>query len=239
MSASMSWKVMPESAVVAQKILSCIARLQQRFGIGHVIEVLTGANTEQVRSFGHETLSTYGLLREMDEKSIRNLVFQLIDQGLLDRTPGDRADSQVERCIGGRVEGSARCALDRNRRRRRPRKPVWRRPPGKNVDRELFEHLRELRKAMATERKVPAYVIMGDQTLRELASVRPGSLGGFRQIRGIGDQKLKDLGPTFVDAIRLYCQSHDLSMDQSNAEPPHVVAVRRLRQSNRASPREG
>ena len=81
---------MRDSTVIAQKILSCVARLEQRFGIGHVIDVLLGANTELIRSFGHDSQSTYGLLKEMEKNSLRNLVYQLIDQEVLDRTPGDR-----------------------------------------------------------------------------------------------------------------------------------------------------
>ena len=79
-----------DSTVLAQKVLSCVARVEQRFGVEHVVDVLSGATSERVRRWGHEKLSTYGLLKDVPRKTVTNLVYQLVDAGLLERTPGDR-----------------------------------------------------------------------------------------------------------------------------------------------------
>lgn len=82
--------VMSDSTTIAQKILSCVYRIGQCFGIRYIVEVLRGAKTEKVRERGHESLSTYGILRELPDKALTQLVYQLVDQGLLEREPGDR-----------------------------------------------------------------------------------------------------------------------------------------------------
>src|SRR5216683_8238923 len=79
-----------DASVLAQKVLSCVARVEQRFGVEHVVDVLTGADSERVRRWGHERLSTYALLKDLPRKSITNLIYQLIDEGLLERTAGER-----------------------------------------------------------------------------------------------------------------------------------------------------
>src|SRR5262249_42188342 len=79
-----------DGTVTAQKILSCVARVEERFGAGHVVDVLTGADTEMIRNCRHNQLSTYGLLRDVPKKQLQSILFQLVDQGLLDRTSGDR-----------------------------------------------------------------------------------------------------------------------------------------------------
>ena len=75
-----------DATVTAQKILSCVARTGERFGVGHVVEVLQGANTEKIRRFGHDKLSVYGLLKEMGKKELQSMVYQLVDRGLVSRS---------------------------------------------------------------------------------------------------------------------------------------------------------
>ncbi len=194
---------MPDSTVTAQKILSCVARLEQRFGVGHVVRVLRGAGAEQVARWGHDRLSTFGLLREMSERKVTNLVYQLVDQGFLDRTEGDRPVVRLNARSVELLRDQRQVQLvdpeQGSVRRTRAAEESW-----EGVDRDLFEHLRALRRRLAAERGVPAYVIFGDATLRELARLRPTALGAMAAVRGVGDKKLADLGPVFTDAIRAY-----------------------------------
>ncbi len=194
---------MPDSTVTAQKILSCVARIGGRFGVGHVVGVLRGAATEQVARWGHDRLSTFGLLGAMPQRTVTNLVYQLIDQGLLDRTDEERPvvrlnDRSVEVLRGSRpvqlVDPGGGAV-----RRVKAAVESW-----EGVDRGLFERLRALRRRLAAERGVPAYVIFGDATLRELARHRPTALPAMAGLRGVGEKKLSDLGPVFTDAIRSY-----------------------------------
>jgi ATP-dependent DNA helicase RecQ len=194
---------MPESTVVAQKILSCVARLGQSFGVGHVVRVLRGAADDQLTRRGHDRLSTYGLLRDVPQKELTNLVYQLVDQGMLERTEGDRPvlrlnPESIEVLRGGRPVQ----LFDPGRgpvRRSRAAVESW-----EGVDRDLFERLRILRRDLAAERGVPAYVIFGDATLRELARCQPTTLAELAGVRGVGQKKLVDLGPAFLAAIRAW-----------------------------------
>jgi len=209
---------MPDSTVVAQKILSCVARTDQRYGIGYVAQVLCGADTQQVRQRGHDQVSTFGLLRDLPEKSITNLAYQLVDQGLLGRREGDYAtvflnsDSLAvlrgEREVkltdpsGGAVHQSA------------AETQGW-----EGVDQALFDRLRHLRREIAEERGVPPYVIFGDETLRHLARMRPTSLDAMQSVRGVGQKKLRDLGPTFLEVIRAHCEENEVENDRLGAAP--------------------
>ena len=205
-------ETMPGSTVVAQKILSCVARLQQQFGVGYVVDVLLGSNTELVRSFGHDSLSTYGLMKELPKKTLQNLVYQLVDQGLLDRLGGDRPILQLNDNSIAVLKNQRPVQLIEPKagpvRKTGMEETSW-----EGVDRELFEHLRELRKRIAAERGVPAFVILGDNTLRELASVRPSTSQSLRRVRGIGDHKMADFGSRLLEAITSFCQARALATD--------------------------
>jgi len=194
---------MSGSTVTAQQILSCVARVDQSFGVGHVVRVLRGAASEQVIRWGHDRLSTYGLLRDMSERKVTSLVYQLADQGLLERTEGDRPVVRLNQESVQVLRGERPVQLvdpeQGTVRRARAADESW-----EGVDRGLFEHLRALRRRLAAERAVPAYVIFGDATLRELARARPTELGAMAGLRGVGAKKLADLGPVFTEAIRSY-----------------------------------
>ncbi len=190
-----------DSTVLAQKVLSCVARVEQRFGVEHVVDVLSGASSERVRRLGHEKLSTYGLLKDVPRKTLTNLVYQLVDAGLLERTPGDRPMLKLnalswEVMRGGRAVTLLQ-AKESKSKRTRIEEASW-----LNVDEALFESLRKLRREIAAERSVPAYVILHDATLRELASVRPTTVEALRYIRGMGERKLTDFGARVVECIK-------------------------------------
>ncbi len=190
-----------DSTVLAQKVLSCVARVEQRFGVEHVVDVLSGASSERVRRLGHEKLSTYGILKDVPRKTLTNLVYQLVDAGLLERTPGDRPTLKLntmswEVMRGGRAVTLLQ-AKESKSKRTRMEEASWR-----DVDEALFESLRKLRREIAAERGMPAYVILHDATLRELASVRPTTLEALRYILGIGEKKRIDFGERVIECIR-------------------------------------
>ena len=210
---------MADSTTIAQKILSCVYRTGQRFGVGYVVDVLRGADTEQVRQRRHHKLSVYGLLDDMPAKALTNLVYQLVDQGLLARTPGDRPTLQLSEdsmpVLRGELEVQLVEPALATAARTTIAEDAW-----EGVDRGLFEILRDLRRRIAQERQVPAYVIFGDATLRELAKVRPASLQTMTGVRGIGERKLADLGPRFLEAITDYCREKQLDTDVSGLVRP-------------------
>ena len=189
-----------DATVLAQKILSCVARTEERFGVEHVADVLLGADNERLRGWRHERLSTYGLLKEVPRKIIVNYIYQLIDAELLERTSGDRPVLRLNAASWEVMRGRSTVQLLEPKKEKvaksRLEEGSW-----EGVDHELFEGLRELRRALAAERKVPAYVILHDSTLRELARLRPKSFEELRRVRGFGEKKLADFGPRFLERI--------------------------------------
>ncbi|MBN1491758.1 MAG: DNA helicase RecQ [Phycisphaerae bacterium] len=199
----------PDATITAQKILSCVARVQERFGAQHVIDVLRGADSDRVRQCRHDTLSTYGLMKDVDKKTLTNFVFQLVDQGLLVRSDGEYPLLQLNAASWEIMHGKRRVRLIQPKaggvKRTRTEKVEW-----EGVDRGLFESLRALRREIAADRGVPAFVIFGDATLRELARTRPDSLAAFGHVRGVGQRKVADLGERVVQHIIKYCNEQGL-----------------------------
>jgi len=195
-----------EATLVAQKILSCVARVEGRFGVGYVVKVLTGSNDKLVRSFRHDQLSTFGLLRDLESKKLTSLVFQLIDQGVLDRTPGDRPLLKLNAASWAVLRGErpVRLVMPRQRvvKATQIQAESW-----AGVDRALFESLRELRRSIAAERGVPAYVIFHDATLRDMSRRRPQTPAELLNVHGVGEQKLKNYGDRFIAQIKAHADN--------------------------------
>ena len=203
-----------DSTVTAQKILSCVARTGERFGVGHVVEVLAGSEAERVKQFRHDQLSTYGLLKDLPRKTVMSLVYQLLDQGVLDRTEGDRPVVKLNAAAWEVLRGQRMVRLVRPKRDlKRVAKAVEPGDPWAGVDRGLFERLREVRKEIAVEEKVPAYVVLHDRSLLDLARVRPTAPAMLEGLHGMGEKKRARFGERIVDAIAAYCRAHDLPHD--------------------------
>ena len=191
---------LPDSTLLAQKILSCVARTGQRFGVQYLVSVLRGMRTRQVRQHRHDGLTTFGLLDDWAEPSLTNLVYQLVDQGLLQRSADDRPVLRLGGEAGRVFRGEREVFLLKPKAMARPRGPAgedW-----QGVDRALFEQLRQLRTDLATERGVPAYVIFGDRTLRAMARERPPDRRALSDLYGVGAKKLAEYGDQFLRVIR-------------------------------------
>ncbi len=204
-------EVMAESTVIARKILSAVARTGQLFGIGYVVSVLRGVVNEQVRSRGHDRLSTFGLLKDIPKKGLTNLVYQLIQQELLVRTPGNRPILKLNQRSVDVLKGGIEVKLTEPAMGKRPRKTRARAEEDswEGVDQGLFERLRELRREIADSRGVPAYVVFGDRSLREMARDRPSTPGELTRIHGVGQKKLDDFGPIFLVTIAGYVAAEE------------------------------
>jgi ATP-dependent DNA helicase RecQ len=207
----------------AQKILSCIARTEESFGVGHIVDVLTGADTEMVRRNRHEQLSTYGLLRELPKKQVQSMVYQLLDQGLLERTAGDRPILKLNDASWEVLRGRREVKMMRPK-TEAPAKAKADAESWEGVDRGLFEALRRWRLETARQRQVPAYVVLDDAALRSLARIRPTQPEALRQVRGIGEKRMADFGESVLEIIRTHCSQQQLSTDQADetALPAYV-----------------
>jgi ATP-dependent DNA helicase RecQ len=212
----------PEATTVAQKILSCVARVKEGYGINHVVGILRGENTDNVRKRGHDKLSTYGLLEEHGKADVRDWIYQLIGQAVLVQTEDEYPLLKLNEGSWEVMRGQRQVRLVQLVRRKKGERPVRSRADEVSwdgVDRGLFETLRALRFELARERQVPPYVIFNDSVLRELARVRPSTPERMRQISGVGDTRMSNFGARFLAAIREHCQTHNVAADVTPPPP--------------------
>jgi len=195
----------PEALVVAQKIVSCVVRVNQSFGAGHVISILRGESNDKVRARGHDRLSTFGLLKGSTRNEVRDWIFQLVAQGYLDQAddmyPVLRLTERSRALLRGEAEIRLRQPVVGVRAKKKERRERLPYTDLGAYDVNLFEALRKWRRAEAEERGVPPYVIFGDRTLRELARVQPSTLTELREIYGIGDAKLEAFGKALIELV--------------------------------------
>ncbi|GAA3725685.1 DNA helicase RecQ [Gordonia hankookensis] len=197
-----------DGTVAAQKLLSTIVRLQrefrQSFGAGHLVDILRGADTARIREFGHDRLTTYGIGTELDAAGWRSAIRQLVATGII-APQGDYGVLTLTEKSGPVLRGDVAVMLRndpvRSVTRSRSAKPADDLP---EADRELFEHLRSWRKAEASSRGVPPYVVFNDATLRELAARRPETPEQLRSVSGIGDAKLEQYGDDVLATIATF-----------------------------------
>ncbi len=198
----------PESVTIAEKILSAVYRLDQRFGITYVVEFLKGADTERIRRNGHQRIKTYGALADLPARFIREFCLQLIDRGVLERTSGNLPVLQLNHTSLEVLRGSQNVQL------RKPEgwslsKTAGEEEAWAGVDHLLFEELRRLRKDLANAENVPAFQIFSDKTLRELARCRPASNGALLATYGMGKVKVRKFGDKLLEAIGAFCRNRD------------------------------
>jgi len=223
-------ELMDDALVVSQKILSCVYRLDERFGGDYTAGVLGGSRDKRVLAAGHDRLSTYGLLAAHPKRQIRDWIEQLVAQGCLVKAGEYNVLALTERGWGAmRGEWTPRLLQAAERAAARPRGDSW-----KGVDRALFDRLRDLRRQIASERGVPAYIVFGDAALRDMARRRPSSVDGFLAVHGVGAAKAEQYGRRMVAAIREESSARGLAMDVD----PTVRAApkpRRRRRKGRAT----
>ena len=213
-----------DGTLAAQKFLSCVFRIREKngFGVGlnHVVEVLTGADTEKIRKWGDAQLSTYGIGKEHSRPEWAAIGRELVRLGFLRQTTTEKF-SVLE------ITNEGRAAL-KERKKITLTKPVTApetqaRHVGEiSCDETLFERLRELRKKLADERDVPAYIVFSDVALRQMARNYPESERDFARISGVGEKKLREFGEVFLNEIALHLATNPRQMF---AEDSFVVPV--------------
>lgn len=186
--------------VIGQKILSSVIRQEQRFGADYTVKVLRGSSEQRILDNRHDQLSTYGLLADEDVRAVRGWVEQLVAQGFLAKVGEYNVLILTE---SGRqlLAGEVTPRLLKPARVARARKSRAHDDSWEGVDRDLFERLRELRRELADEKSVPAYVVFGDASLRDMARQRPATPAEFLEVHGVGQKKAADYGEVFLAAI--------------------------------------
>ena len=190
-----------------RKALSCVFRTNQRFGAVHVVDVLLGHDTERIRQWNHNTLSTYGIGKELSEKEWRAVFRQLVALGYLEIDHGSYGALKLSPSSRPVLKGEQRVMLRKQLEKKSGRDKSSVALPGGQLDntaQALFERLRGWRTATAKEHGVPAYVIFHDATLAEIARLSPQSPDELRQVSGIGARKLESYGTALIEV----CQAH-------------------------------
>ncbi|HDS0923903.1 TPA: DNA helicase RecQ [Stenotrophomonas maltophilia] len=193
-----------DASVAAQKALSCVYRSGQRFGVGHLIDILRGGENDKIRQFGHTELSTYGIGKDLDARTWRSVFRQLVAASLLevdsDAYGGLRLTDGSRQVLKGERKVMMRRESPKTRERERGGQRT-----GLSVlpqDLALFNALRGLRAELAREQNVPAFVIFHDSTLRNIAEQRPTSIDALGRVGGIGGTKLSRYGERLVEIVR-------------------------------------
>ncbi|MBN1566549.1 MAG: DNA helicase RecQ [Acidobacteria bacterium] len=190
-----------DALVVAQKILSSVIRQGERFGAEYTAAVLTGSREERILANRHDALSTYGLLKDVSRSIVRDWIEQLTEQGCLERAGEFNVLKVAEK--GRRVlKGLEEPLLLEPPKKKPAPKPPAVKDSWEGVDEDLFERLRLLRRKLAQQRSVPAYIIFNDVTLRDLARRRPDSPEALLRVSGIGAKKLEQYGEAILSEIR-------------------------------------
>jgi ATP-dependent DNA helicase RecQ len=187
----------------ARKALSCVYRVGQRFGAGHVIDVLRGAQNQRIRQLGHDRLSTYGIGRDQGQDAWGSLLRQLIHLGYLEQDVGNYSILRLTAAARPLLRGEEELRLARPRIRvAGGKKPARKGTVDFQADPELFEALRVLRKELAERDGVPPFVVFSDATLAEMASTRPDDESALLEVNGVGRRKLERYGDAFLEIIR-------------------------------------
>jgi len=188
-----------DATTPARKALSAMLRTGQRFGVGHLVDVLLGVETEKTTRFGHDKLPTFGVGKELDRKSWQSLFRQLAARGIVE-TDHDQYGALVMTEAGRPIlRGEQEVHLRRDVRVRTTKRADRAFAAGGATA--LFEALRQERARLAKEQRVPAYVIFHDATLAAIAEAKPASLAALAEVPGIGRSKLERYGETILAAL--------------------------------------
>ena len=200
-----------DGTVAAQKVMSCIARTGQRFGAGHVIDVLLGKETDKIHRFGHDKITTYGIGKDYSAVEWRAIIRQLVANDFLrvDVTGfgGIQLNSSCEPVLKGTQTVHFRKENKPAPRSRRQQVVVDPSIPERPDDKQLFESLRKLRQELARNQGVPPYIVFGDATLRAMVQHRPSDKETFSHLSGVGDVKLQRYADAFLHAIREHTEA--------------------------------
>ena len=186
---------------LARKIMSAIVGTGERFGAGHVAGVLRGSRGGRIIESGHDRLSVYGIAKDISDNNLKDAIDQLVDVNLIERAIGRLPILSLTADGRKFIKDHGSVTLVK----RESSKATFAKPgSASNSDKTLFERLRQLRKEIADELSLPAYIVFHDSTLHQMASEMPLSRSELARIRGVGANKLQRFGDQFVAAIVAY-----------------------------------
>lgn len=194
--------------VEAQKILSCVKRMQERFGASQVADVLKGANTQKIRSFHFNELSTYGIMRDYPKDVIKELISFLVAEGKLQLVGTQFPVLQLTKESYSILKGEEKVFIKRVLVKEK-RKDVSQSKDIQVIDNMLYEYLRKTRQEEATRQHIQPFMVFADLTLKEMARYYPTTIEELLQINGVGEYKAEKYGAQFIDIIQSYVDAHN------------------------------
>ena len=200
---------------ICQKMISCVARLGEYFGTVYTALVLVGSKDKKVIGNQHDLITTYGMLSEYDRRTVCDWIEQLVVQKFLVKA-GEFNVINITESGWEVLRGNITPKLIKPSQKKKVVKVRVAKAYGeswKGVHQELFEALRDLRRNLASEKKIPAYVVFGDNTLRDMARRRPNKKEGFLEVSGVGEKKNKKYGKVFMSLIDTYCSKNEIDMN--------------------------
>ena len=199
-----------DGTIHAQKFLSCVHRVYAKhgfgFGLNHIVEILTGGETEAIRQRGHDQLSTFGIGRDLSRPVWQAIGRELVQRGFIATAPGKFATLQVSE------DGMTALRERTNITLTKPFEAVVAKRSKRRTgelarDEILFEKLRATRRRLADERNVPAYLIFSDASLREMARILPTNEAAFSEVPGVGERKLNDFAAAFLATVTAHLKT--------------------------------
>jgi ATP-dependent DNA helicase RecQ len=206
-----------DATIIAQKILSAVYRLNERFGAGYVIDFLRGSGSEKIR-YEHRDLKTFGVAADMSKDDLTKYIYELVSRGFLQKSEGQYPVLQLTQKSTPVLRGTERVMLAR----RKERIEAENTNTEEQHEVELFNQLKVLRSKLATEENVPAYIVLSDATLIELATYLPLTKEAFGQISGFGEMKLAKYGEAFWNIVARYCKEKNLQTRIQLKKPKRI-----------------
>lgn len=204
--------------IEAQKILSCIYRVNQSYGVNTVIQVLRGSKNKKILEWGLNKTSTYGIMQQYSNDAIKEMIMTLISQGYIhitaDKFPILKLTAAAREILSGKIKFYHKKDLLHRSETSKEGDGLSPNQINENVDKELFERLRQLRQTIAKEKDLPPYIIFHDSSLKEMAAYMPQNQEEFFKIKGVGKKKYDSYGKEFINLINEYIVEEGLDVSE-------------------------
>lgn len=212
-----------DATVEAQKVLSAISRTGEKYGADYIIDFIRGSQSVKIVA-AHKLLKTFGIGKELKKEEWQTIIKQLLQQRLLNVEEGIYPSLKLNEASWRILKGELKVTLVV----KKPKETAASITEAPQQHKELLAELKEVRKEIAIEENVPAYIIVGDNTLQEMATYLPMNFEQLRKISGFGDHKVAKYGPAFLQAIQSYAAAYRLESKIQLKTPKREHAVKKV-----------
>ncbi|MBE6049438.1 MAG: DNA helicase RecQ [Clostridium sp.] len=195
-----------DKTIDSQKVLSCIGRMKRSYGTTLVVDVLRGSKNKKVLELGFDKLSTYGIMKDYKKEDLVTFINTLISHGIIDQVEGTYPTLRLNHLSVKVLKGEEKVIL----------KEIKVKDKVSEVN-ELFDLLKSLRFNIATEERIPPYLVFGDKSLREMSTMYPETKEEFLEVSGVGEVKFEKYGEKFMDVIHSYVLENNINKNKVNA----------------------